>query len=76
VAPQGAATAGQNSVAGLKPEEGHAVWKQAGANASYVYLPDRGLKGGGHFAMAQLDTAKYAAVFIDIAAGIEKAAKK
>ena len=53
-----------------------AVWKQAGANANYVYLPDRGLKGGGHFAMAQLDSAKYAAVFIDIAAGIEKAAKK
>ena len=53
-----------------------AVWKQAGADASYVYLPDRGLKGGGHFAMAQLDTAKYAAVFIDIASNIEKTAKK
>jgi hypothetical protein len=53
-----------------------AVWKQAGADASYVYLPDRGLKGGGHFAMAQLDTAKYAAVFIDIATNIEKSAKK
>lgn len=53
-----------------------AVWQQAGANASAVYLPDRGLKGGGHFAMAQLDTAKYAAVFIDLATGIEKSAKK
>ena len=36
------------------------VWKQAGVDASAVYLPDRGLKGGGHFSMAQLDTAKYA----------------
>jgi hypothetical protein len=58
----------------LKCQE--AAWQQAGANASAVYLPDRGLKGGGHFAMAQLDTAKYAAVFIDIAASIEKSAKR
>ena len=48
-----------------------AVWQQAGADASYVYLPDRGLKGGGHFAMAQLDSAEYARVFIDMATGIE-----
>ena len=52
------------------------VWQQAGVDASYVYLPDRGLKGGGHFAMAQLDTAKYAKVFIDLATEIEKKAKK
>ena len=52
------------------------VWQQAGADASYVYLPDRGLKGGGHFAMAQLDNAKYAKVFIELAAEIEKKAKK
>ena len=52
------------------------VWRQAGANATYVYLPDRGLKGGGHFAMAQIDSAKYAAVFLDIAAGIETTSKK
>jgi pimeloyl-ACP methyl ester carboxylesterase len=48
-----------------------AVWQQAGADASYVYLPDRGLHGGGHFAMAQLDSAAYAEVFIDLAAEIE-----
>jgi pimeloyl-ACP methyl ester carboxylesterase len=53
-----------------------AVWTQAGARASSVYLPDRGLKGGGHFAMAQLDNAAYAKVFIELAAQIEAAAKK
>lgn len=52
------------------------VWQQAGVDASYVYLPDRGLKGGGHFAMAQLDTAKYAKVFIDLATEVERKAKK
>jgi len=52
------------------------VWQQAGVQASYVYLPDRGLKGGGHFAMAQLDNAKYAKVFVDLATEIEKKAKK
>jgi pimeloyl-ACP methyl ester carboxylesterase len=51
------------------------VWQQAGVDASAVYLPDRGLKGGGHFAMAQLDTAKYAKVFIDLASEIEKKAR-
>jgi hypothetical protein len=48
-----------------------AIWRQAGADASAVYLPDRGLDGGGHFAMAQLDSAEYAEVFIEIAADIE-----
>jgi pimeloyl-ACP methyl ester carboxylesterase len=52
------------------------VWQQAGVDASYVYLPNRGLKGGGHFAMAQLDNAKYAKVFIELATEIEKKAKK
>src|SRR5882672_125062 len=51
------------------------VWQQAGVDASYVYLPERGLKGGGHFAMAQLDTAKYAKVFIELATQVEKKAK-
>ena len=53
-----------------------AVWTQAGAKASSVYLPDRGLKGGGHFAMAQLDNAAYAKVFIELAAGVESSAKR
>jgi hypothetical protein len=57
-------------------ECGAAVWQQAGAEASAVYLPERGLKGGGHFAMAQLDNAAYAKVFIELAAEIEAAAKK
>jgi hypothetical protein len=52
------------------------VWQQAGVKASYVYLPDRGLKGGGHFAMAQLDNAAYARVFIGVADEIEAAAAK
>ena len=52
------------------------VWQQAGVDASYVYLPDRGLEGGGHFAMAQLDTAKYAKVFIDLATEVERKGKK
>jgi pimeloyl-ACP methyl ester carboxylesterase len=54
---------------------GVSVWKQAGANANGVYLPDRGLKGGGHFAMAQLDNAQYAKVFIEIATQVENATK-
>jgi pimeloyl-ACP methyl ester carboxylesterase len=52
------------------------VWQQAGVDASYVYLPERGLAGGGHFAMAQLDTAKYAKVFIELATELERKAKK
>lgn len=60
---------------GLAPHDAlkcqEAVWDQAGANASYVWLPDRGLSGGGHFAMAQLDNAAYARVFIDLAKSIE-----
>jgi len=52
-----------------------AVWRQAGVAATGVYLPDRGLHGGGHFAMAQLDTADYAEVFIDIANAIEESAE-
>jgi pimeloyl-ACP methyl ester carboxylesterase len=53
-----------------------AVWDQAGADASAVYLPDEGLKGGGHFAMAQLDNAAYARAFMKLAAEVEAAAKR
>jgi pimeloyl-ACP methyl ester carboxylesterase len=60
---------GLDSLEDLKCET--AVWQQAGVDASYVYLPDRGLRGGGHFAMAQLDNAEYAKVFIELAAQIE-----
>ena len=49
-----------------------AVWSEAGAVGSYVYLPDEGLPGGGHFAMAQLDNGDYARAFIDIARDIEE----
>ena len=65
---------GLSSLDALKCQS--AVWQQAGVDASYTYLPDRGLKGGGHFAMAQLDNAKYAKVFLELAAGIEAKAKK
>lgn len=53
-----------------------AAWEQAGVEASSVYFPDRDLEGGGHFAMAQLDNAAYAEVFIEIAAEIEAGATK
>lgn len=48
-----------------------AVWRQAGVDATAVYLPDRGLHGGGHFSMAQLDNGKSARVFLDLAEEIE-----
>jgi pimeloyl-ACP methyl ester carboxylesterase len=67
-----AAERGLSSVDALRCQE--AVWKQVGADASYVWLPDRGLEGGGHFAMAQLDSADYARVFIELAASIEAGA--
>lgn len=53
-----------------------AVWQQAGVDATAVYLPDRGLEGGGHFAMAQLDNGEYARVFIEFASDIEAGATK
>ena len=46
------------------------AWRQAGVEATAVYLPDRGLLGGGHFAMAQLDNGDYAKVFIELATEI------
>jgi pimeloyl-ACP methyl ester carboxylesterase len=46
-------------------------WQQAGVETEVVYLPDRGLVGGGHFAMAQTDTANYARIFIELATDIE-----
>ena len=53
-----------------------AAWRQAGVDATPVYLPDRGLPGGGHFAMAQLDNGDYARVFIELATEIETASSK
>jgi len=47
------------------------AWQQAGVDASYVYLPSAGHPGGGHFSMAQLDSADIAQTFIDIATDIE-----
>ncbi len=65
---------GMSSVDALKCQV--SVWQQAGVDVSSVYLPDRGLKGGGHFSMAQLDNAKSAKVFIELATEIEKKGKK
>jgi pimeloyl-ACP methyl ester carboxylesterase len=48
-----------------------AAWRQAGVDASSVYFPDRGLSGGGHFAMAQLDSVAYVREFIRLATQIE-----
>ena len=53
-----------------------AAWRQAGVDATGVYFPDRGLSGGGHFAMAQLDNAAYAQVFIELASDMEASATK
>ncbi len=53
-----------------------AAWRQAGVDATGVYMPDRGLRGGGHFAMAQLDTADYAELFIELAEDIEDSSSK
>ncbi len=52
------------------------AWRQAGVDATAVYLPDRGLRGGGHFAMAQLDNGDYAKVFIELATEIEAKSSK
>ena len=51
-----------------------AAWRQAGADAKAVYMPDHGLRGGGHFAMSQLDNAKYVRLFIELATNIEATA--
>ena len=53
-----------------------AAWQQAGVDATGVYMPDRGLEGGGHFAMAQLDSAEYADLFIELAEDIEDSSDK
>ena len=53
-----------------------AAWQQAGVDATGVYLPDRGLNGGGHFAMGQIDNAKYAREFIRLASEIEASSTK
>lgn len=50
--------------------------KEAGVDASSVYLPDAGHPGGGHFSMAQLDNGEIAETFIDIATEIEKSARR
>ena len=53
-----------------------AAWRQAGVDATGVYFPDRGLHGGGHFAMAQLDNAEYAREFISLASEIEASSRQ
>lgn len=53
-----------------------AAWRQAGVDASSVFFPDRGLSGGGHFAMAQLDNGAYAREFIRLATQIEVGSDK
>lgn len=53
-----------------------AAWQQAGVNATGVYFPDRGLSGGGHFAMAQLDSAEYVQIFIELAESLEASSDK
>lgn len=70
--PGGSATTDSQAVLKCQAE----VWQQAGVNATSVFLPDRGLKGGGHFAMAQTDSPAYAKVFIELATDIEKKAKR
>lgn len=47
------------------------VLTQAGADASFVYLPDLGLVGNGHFMMAETNNGEIVEVIIDLAAEME-----
>jgi len=47
------------------------VFKQAGVNVKYTYLPDIGFRGNGHFMMAEKNNGELANIFIDIAAAIK-----
>lgn len=47
------------------------VFKQAGVDVDYTWLPDIGFKGNGHFMMAETNNGEIAKIFIDIAAGIK-----
>ena len=47
------------------------AFKQAGVQVKYTYLPDLGLKGNGHFMMAETDNGDIAKVIINLAAEIQ-----
>lgn len=47
------------------------AFNQAGVKASYTYLPDLGLKGNGHFMMAETNNGEIAKVIINLAGGIK-----
>jgi pimeloyl-ACP methyl ester carboxylesterase len=45
--------------------------RQAGADASFTYLPDLGFEGNGHFMMADTNSGEIAQVMIDLATEME-----
>ncbi|MDT8397512.1 MAG: alpha/beta fold hydrolase [Pseudomonadales bacterium] len=47
------------------------AFTQAGVKVDYTYLPDLGLKGNGHFMMAETNNGDIAQVIIKLAAGIK-----
>lgn len=47
------------------------AFRQVKADASYTYLPDLGLRGNGHFMMAETNNGEIAKVIIDLAAKIK-----
>ena len=47
------------------------VLSQAGADASFIYLPDLGLNGNGHFMMAETNSQEVVAVIIELAEEME-----
>jgi pimeloyl-ACP methyl ester carboxylesterase len=46
--------------------------RQAGVNAEYVYLPDQGFKGNGHFMMAETNNGEIAGLIMKLAAKISQ----
>ena len=47
------------------------ILAQAGVDASFVYLPDLGLVGNGHFMMAETNSGEIVEVIIDLAIEME-----
>ncbi|MDG2091240.1 MAG: alpha/beta fold hydrolase [Gammaproteobacteria bacterium] len=55
----------------LNMECGTKVLRQAGVDASFIYLPDLGLNGNGHFMMAETNSHEVVEVIIELAEEME-----
>jgi pimeloyl-ACP methyl ester carboxylesterase len=51
------------------------AFSQAGVNVRYTYLPDLGLRGNGHFMMAETNNGDIAQIIIDLAKSIADSAQ-